>query len=133
MEKVELNMTACMSVFFLIHDLTIRLSLSPSPLLMLIGLLVAANQEAVHLLDCDVLCLKIAGPCHDLGHGPLGHPFQDDFMKRTLKMNWRHEEASAAIFKYLIKKNNLDLSIWGLTDLDILFIEELSTCCNCGD
>ncbi len=96
---------------------------------MFIALLVIVNQKGVS--DSDVLCVKMAGLCHDLGHGPLGHPFEKLFMKRFLKKNWRHEEASVAIFKYLLKNNNLNMSKWGLTDSDMLFVEELSTCCNC--
>ncbi len=77
------------------------------------------------LTDNDMKCVKIAALCHDLGHGPFSHDFQN-FMIRARKMDWKHEESSVAVFKYLVEKNNLNLAEWGLRDLDILFIHEMS-------
>ncbi len=78
-------------------------------------------------LTCnDILCVKIAGLCHDLGHGPFSHSFQDEFVQRVLHKEWKHEESSVAMLKHLINKNNLHPSEWGLSDIDMLFVEELS-------
>ncbi|EGD83500.1 SAM domain and HD domain-containing protein 1 [Salpingoeca rosetta] len=75
----------------------------------------------------DELCVKIAGLCHDLGHGPFSHLFDGWFMKEVNPgSTWTHEEASVEMFKHMIQANNLGpaMAARGLTDRDIIFILE---------
>ncbi|XP_035827017.1 deoxynucleoside triphosphate triphosphohydrolase SAMHD1, partial [Aplysia californica] len=79
--------------------------------------------------DKDILCVEIAGLCHDLGHGPFSHLFDQKFMPAATGREWKHEDASALMFDYLIEKNKLMkddgvLKKYGLDAQDIKFIKE---------
>uniref|UniRef100_A0A3P8N5Q8 HD/PDEase domain-containing protein n=1 Tax=Astatotilapia calliptera TaxID=8154 RepID=A0A3P8N5Q8_ASTCA len=94
--------------------------------------------------DQDVLCVQIAGLCHDLGHGPFSHFFDGMFMdaiKRDKKgkadkevtdnEKWTHEKASIEMFKHLLDQNGLKevMKKYGLKvdedGTDLVFIEEM--------
>lgn len=66
--------------------------------------------------------LEIAGACHDLGHGPFGHMFQDIVVPTLLgedldeckggndrKHVWEHEQMSIDMVQYIIDLNGIDL------------------------
>ncbi|XP_032362898.1 deoxynucleoside triphosphate triphosphohydrolase SAMHD1 [Etheostoma spectabile] len=81
--------------------------------------------------DRDVLCVKIAGLCHDLGHGPFSHLYDQMFIPKVPpgplgdKMaKWKHEEASVEMFNHLVKSNNLKLDELKLPE-DMDFIREM--------
>ncbi|KAL6483241.1 hypothetical protein MHYP_G00081130 [Metynnis hypsauchen] len=97
----------------------------------LAGCLVRAlNERQPELLinKQDILCVQIAGLCHDLGHGPFSHMFDGMFIPKVRsEMNWKHETASVQMFDHLVKVNNLEpvMEKYGLSlPGDLIFIKE---------
>ncbi|XP_074500272.1 deoxynucleoside triphosphate triphosphohydrolase SAMHD1-like [Sebastes fasciatus] len=65
------------------------------------------------ITDRDILCVQIAGLCHDLGHGPFSHMFEQMFIdiarpQVDKKKKWKHEKASKEMFDHMVKSNNLE-------------------------
>jgi HD superfamily phosphohydrolase len=54
----------------------------------------------------DVLLTKIGGLCHDLGHGPFSHSF-DDYLEQCQddKIVKRHEDRSCLIVAWILKQH----------------------------
>ncbi|KAM9786333.1 deoxynucleoside triphosphate triphosphohydrolase SAMHD1 [Neosynchiropus ocellatus] len=70
----------------------------------------ALNERQPELLISrrDILCVQIAGLCHDLGHGPFSHMFDGVFIpKARPDYEWKHENASLSMFDYLVNDNGL--------------------------
>ncbi|XP_036960011.1 deoxynucleoside triphosphate triphosphohydrolase SAMHD1-like [Acanthopagrus latus] len=87
------------------------------------------RQPELEITDEDILCVQIAGLCHDLGHGPFSHLYDGMFIKKQHPgLNWKHEKASKEMFDYLVKDNKLEKEMkdWKL-DLtkDLDFIKEM--------
>ncbi|KAI1892779.1 hypothetical protein AGOR_G00137040 [Albula goreensis] len=93
----------------------------------------ALNERQPELLisQRDVLCVQIAGLCHDLGHGPFSHMFDGMFIPKVRPdAQWKHELASVQMFDHLVKVNNLEpvMEQHGLVlPEDLLFIKEQIT------
>ncbi|KAM9856088.1 deoxynucleoside triphosphate triphosphohydrolase SAMHD1 [Aulostomus maculatus] len=66
------------------------------------------RQPELFISPRDILCVQIAGLCHDLGHGPFSHMFDGMFIPRARPgVSWKHETASLAMFDHLVNDNNL--------------------------
>ncbi|XP_056446307.1 deoxynucleoside triphosphate triphosphohydrolase SAMHD1-like [Gadus chalcogrammus] len=97
------------------------------------------KQPELNINERDILCVEIAGLCHDLGHGPFSHLFDGMFIPEARKRKrespglkednkWTHEKASLDMLKHLIAVNNLKpvMEKYKLVlKKDIPFIEEL--------
>lgn len=86
------------------------------------------RQPELGITDEDVLCIKIAGLCHDLGHGPFSHMFDSLFIPFARPdTDWKHEDASVNMFDHMMKVNNLFPSFreYNLSEKDLIFIKEL--------
>eukprot|EP00658_Telonema_sp_P-2_P075266 TRINITY_DN64764_c0_g1_i1.p1 TRINITY_DN64764_c0_g1~~TRINITY_DN64764_c0_g1_i1.p1 ORF type:complete len:142 (+),score=30.67 TRINITY_DN64764_c0_g1_i1:141-566(+) len=75
-------------------------------------------QPELGITEQHILCLQLAGLCHDLGHGPFSHMFDEHFIKPLLESGelqyskgesgkWEHEEASADMIDHIIETHSL--------------------------
>ncbi|KAM4738332.1 deoxynucleoside triphosphate triphosphohydrolase SAMHD1-like [Anableps anableps] len=81
----------------------------------------------LNITPADILCVQIAGLCHDLGHGPFSHMYDGMFIHK-IEPSWKHETASLNMFDYLVNENNLEdeMRSNGLNlPNDLEFIKEL--------
>ncbi|RKP13824.1 HD phosphohydrolase domain-containing protein [Piptocephalis cylindrospora] len=79
------------------------------------------RQPGLELTEGDVRCVRIAGLCHDIGHGPFSHVFDNEFIPRARPgVSWSHEEGSEMMLEYLVEENNIDLDAE-----DVRFIKAL--------
>ncbi|KAI7871831.1 HD phosphohydrolase domain-containing protein [Spinellus fusiger] len=71
---------------------------------------IAKDQPELHINENEIRCVKLAGLCHDLGHGPFSHIFDNEFMPKARPgINWSHEQASEMMLESLIDDNNIDI------------------------
>lgn len=98
------------------------------------------QQPELGITERDVECVQLAGLCHDLGHGPFSHVWDNRFIPVALWVTlrallqylyyltkppspgrqWKHEDASEMMFDDLVSKNNIDMP-----ENDIRFIKAL--------
>ena len=72
------------------------------------------NSEFAIIDDYLIELIAIAGLCHDVGHGPFSHVYDDEFIPTTGKkpsVNDIHEARSGAILEYIIKHNKILSSV----------------------
>ncbi|XP_060045552.1 deoxynucleoside triphosphate triphosphohydrolase SAMHD1 isoform X2 [Erinaceus europaeus] len=100
----------------------------------LAGCLVRAlheKQPELQISERDMLCVQIAGLCHDLGHGPFSHMYDGRFIPLARPdVKWTHEKGSVDMFEYLVNSNGLRnvMEQYGLVpEEDICFIKEQIT------
>ncbi|KAJ2355971.1 hypothetical protein GGF43_002366, partial [Coemansia sp. RSA 2618] len=82
----------------------------------------AQRQPDLDISARDIRCVTLAGLCHDLGHGPFSHMFDNVFIPRALPgAQWSHEIGSEMMLDHLIEDNGIDF----LDSTDIAFIKKL--------
>lgn len=60
------------------------------------------HTEDKIISDDDILCLEVAGLCHDLGHGPFSHLFDQQFREKCAG-TWKHEDLSKKMLGEIFK------------------------------
>ncbi|KAK3259815.1 hypothetical protein CYMTET_31200, partial [Cymbomonas tetramitiformis] len=73
--------------------------------------LIKAFQPELEIDKIDIQAVAYAGLCHDLGHGPFSHVFENEFLSVRLAGQEfpKHEENSAKMFDYLVDYNQLEI------------------------
>ncbi|KAJ3409877.1 SAM domain and HD [Chytridiales sp. JEL 0842] len=67
-------------------------------------------------------CVTIAGLCHDLGHGPFSHVFDNEFIPAACPgVKWEHEEMSEKMLQYMIDDNQIEQ----LDESEVKFVKRL--------
>lgn len=89
-------------------------------------------KKNIVLNDFYAELIMIAGLCHDIGHGPFSHTFDNHFVGHIDHPNKCHEIRSGLIIEKIIKRELPDV----LTDEHISFIKALIhpeySCKNCA-
>lgn len=68
-------------------------------------------QPELGINEHDLKMIRIAGLCHDLGHGPFSHAFEEWIHKvRPDRPDYKHEQMSVSLLELLIEENGLDYS-----------------------
>lgn len=70
--------------------------------------------------DREILCLEIAGLCHDLGHGPYSHSFDHLLRDIGFKEDTAHHEIRSQV---LVRKLIEDIPELGISDTEIKLIQ----------
>lgn len=58
------------------------------------------REQGTAISERDIFLVEVAGLCHDLGHGPFSHTFEDAFTAMK-GITWKHEEASCALLEMI--------------------------------
>lgn len=66
------------------------------------------STDKINLNSKIIECIKIAGLCHDLGHGPFSHVFDSKLLKNSNSENKKHEIRSCLILEMLCKRELRD-------------------------
>jgi deoxynucleoside triphosphate triphosphohydrolase SAMHD1 len=79
------------------------------------------SESRIKITPKIIECVKIAGLCHDIGHGPFSHLFDDIILKDTTHPYKTHEARSCLITEIICKRELSDY----LDNKDIRFIQSL--------
>ena len=76
----------------------------------------ASSDVRDALTGADRVAVQLAGLCHDLGHGPFSHVFDNEFLPRRIagwhagdEPPWNHEAMGADMFRWMVDDNGMDL------------------------
>lgn len=63
------------------------------------------------ITDQEILCLEVAGLCHDLGHGPFSHLFDQQFQNKCKDKKWTHEDLSIRMLDKVFETLNRSVDL----------------------
>ena len=69
------------------------------------------NQPELNISEDDIECVEIAGLCHDLGHGPFSHCFDNNCVNNFEGNLKYHEYRSCKILELISNKYNININL----------------------
>lgn len=66
------------------------------------------RQPELEVRPVDMHIIELGGLCHDLGHGPYSHVFENEFLAR-MGIKWSHEVMSIRLIDRVVDESSLDL------------------------
>ena len=66
-----------------------------------------SNQPELKITPEQKQIVIIAALCHDLGHGPYSHLFEQAI--KPINPEWSHEEMSGTLLKYIVENYKIDI------------------------
>lgn len=116
------QMGGCFSVFPGACHTRFEHSIGTSYLAGFFGRELQKKTSEVEITDKEILCLEVAGLCHDLGHGPFSHLFDQQFIKKARPDDeWEHEDASLEMIDKIFKSIEQKF----INEMEINFIKDL--------
>ncbi|PRP74387.1 HD phosphohydrolase domain-containing protein [Planoprotostelium fungivorum] len=79
------------------------------------------KQPELQVTDREEKLVTLAGLCHDLGHGPFSHAFEE-WLLMYKGIKWHHEDMSKTMLSHMIDENQIDME-----QEDINFLKQLIT------
>lgn len=81
------------------------------------------HQPDLPITKKEILLLKIAGLCHDLGHGPFSHVFDHEVIPELTKHTYEqkgktHEERSCILLRYILEDINTKKMFFSKNDFN---------------
>ena len=77
------------------------------------------NQPELQISNEDIECIEIAGLCHDLGHGPFSHCFDNHCINHLDNKLKHHEARSCEILRFICNKYNININLKKINDIII--------------
>ena len=75
----------------------------------------SGKEVRANLDRTDKISIQLAALCHDLGHGPFSHVFDNEFLPRRIpnwdpkNPPWNHEDMSAKMFDWIVDSNYIEV------------------------
>ncbi len=84
------------------------------------------RQKDVLISEKNVLCVQIAGLCHDLGQGPFSRVYKHEYLGKSKGIEWSESDATLKIFEMILGKDIIQnvFGKYGIKEDDVAFIKD---------
>ncbi len=84
-----------------------------------------SREKGVVITDKNILCVQIAGLCHDLGRGPFSRVYKHEYLGKLKQIEWDQTEAAEKVFDLILEKGKIKdvFEKYGIGEEDVAFIK----------